>query len=189
MRLFGRECSSAERLTAAVAGELSAREWFDVETHASTCAQCADALRDAVAVDVALTRAFAPLRSRRTMLAPGRVRMALGPSPEERQPRWLRVPALFARLAEVSVAVGVVLFAVTGSVEPPSQTVAPQPRSVIHEYFRTRPPTEDIDYFRWLRLQPAARADVAADLVRLPVGGRFDVEQVETVINPSSTPR
>ena len=189
MKLFRRECSSAERLTAAVAGELSDREWSEVETHATSCADCADRLRDAVAVDIALTRAFAPLRSRRTMLAPGRVRMALGPAPEKRTSRWLRVPALFARLAEVSVAAGVVLFAVTTSVEAPSQTVAPQPRSVINEYFRSRPPTEDIDYFRWLRLQPAARADVAADPVRLPVGGRFDVEQVETVINPTSTPR
>lgn len=188
MRFFARECSSAERITSAIAGGLTAREWSEVETHASSCADCAEALRDAVAVDVALTRAFAPLRSRRTMLAPGRVRMAIGPATRERSSGWLRAPALFARLAEVSVALGVVLFAVTTSVEAPSQAVAPQPRSVIHEYFRSRPPTEDLDYFRWLRLQPATRAGVA-DPVRLPVGGRFDVEQVETVINPSSTPR
>ena len=189
MRLFGRGCSFVERTTTAVAGGLSSWERSDVEKHASACAECADALRDAVAIDVALTRAFAPLRSHRTMLAPGRVRVALGPAPEERSSRWLRAPAVFARLAEVSVALGVVLFAVSTSVEAPSGSVAPQPHSVIREYFRSQPPSEDIDYFRWLRLQPAERAGAAVDLVRLPVGGRFDVEQVETVINPTSTPR
>jgi hypothetical protein len=187
MKLFHRGCTFAEHSYTARARELSPRDRLDLERHARSCAECADALSASAAVDAALERAFAPLRERRTSLAPGRVRMALGPARVERPAlTWLRVPALFARMAEVSVALGVTIFAVTGTFD--QQAASPQPASVIHEYFRSQPPLDDINYFRWLRLQPAPAPDVRQN-VRYPAGGRFDVEQVEIVINPTSTPR
>ena len=117
---------------------------------------------------------------------------ALG-SRREEPTTWLRAPALFARFAEVSVALGVALFALTGSVE--QQTAAPAPHSVIRDYFRAQPPVDDtsIDYFRWLRAQTAAAGApvIVRSTVRLPAGGRYDVEveQVEIVTNPTATPR
>jgi hypothetical protein len=186
MKLFTRGCS--EHLPyAAATGELSLRERLDLEVHATTCLDCTDALRDGAILDRALHLAFAPLAQRRAALAPGRVRLALGPAATTRR-SLLRAPALIARLAEVSVAVGIALFAMTGTIEEPQAVVDAAPHSVIQDYFRSLPPRDDIDYFRWLRLQPAPSAE-RADPVRLPVGGRFDVEPAEIVTRTTSTPR
>ena len=187
MRLFTQGCRSAQVSYVSAMGEMTIRERLDLETHAATCPDCADALRQARRVDRALRLAFAPLAERRAILSPGRVRMAVGPA-ARRRADWLRAPAFFARLAEVSVAVGVALFAITGTVEEPRATVDPVPHSVIQDYFRSLPPRDDINYFRWLRLQPAPAAE-RADPVRLPVGGRFDVEPDEIVTRSTSTPR
>jgi len=192
MRIFARDCTSVVPYAGAT-GSLSVRERLDLEAHAATCLDCAEALRDAVAIDRALERAFAPLRSQRAAVAPGRVRLAALGSRREEPTTWLRAPALFARFAEVSVALGVALFALTGSVE--QQTAAPAPHSVIRDYFRAQPPVDDtsIDYFRWLRAQTAAAGApvIVRSTVRLPAGGRYDVEveQVEIVTNPTATPR
>jgi len=187
MRVFTQGCPDARVSYASAIGEMTIRERLDLEAHAATCVECADALREARLVDRALRLAFAPLAERRAILAPGRVRMALGPTAARSRAGWLRAPAFFARLAEVSVAVGVALFAITGTVEEP-RAVDPVPHSVIHDYFRSLPPRDDINYFRWLRLQPAPAAE-RADAVRLPVGGRFDVEPDEIVTRSTSTPR
>jgi hypothetical protein len=188
MRLFSRGCETWQLPYAAAVDGLPLRERFDLEAHAATCPECADALRNAGAVNSALETAFAPLRESRAMLAPGRVRLALGPRPIRRA--WLRAPAFFGRLAEVSVMIGVTMFAVTGTFENPQQTIAPEPRSVIEEYFRSQPPPTDdlIDYFRWLRLHPAP-SENRRDVVHYPVGGRFDIEPAEIVTNRTSTPR
>ena len=66
---------------------------------------------------------------------------------------------------------------------------------MIRDYFRAQPPVDDtsIDYFRWLRAQTAAAGApvIVRSTVRLPAGGRYDVEveQVEIVTNPTATPR
>jgi hypothetical protein len=182
-----RGCPSAQMSYVSATGEMTIRERLDLETHAAACPECADALREARRVDRALRAAFAPLAERRAILAPGRVRMALGPT-APRRANWLRAPAFFGRLAEVSVAVGIALFAITGTVEEPRSTANPVVHSVIQDYFRSLPPRDDINYFRWLRLQPAPVAQ-RADPVRLPVGGRFDVEPDEIVTRSTSTPR
>jgi hypothetical protein len=164
------------------------RDRFDIETHAASCPECAAALQDAHSVDTALRRAFAPLRERRATLAPGRVRLALNSRRVERSTLF-RVPRFFGRLAEVSVMVGVTLFVIGGSVEYP-QSVAPQhPRSVIQEYFRRQPPTNEIDYFRWLRLNRIDDASIVSDPVRFPDGGRYDFDPVEFVQAPTASPR
>ncbi len=188
MRLFARGCGRSQIPYIAVAEGLPIRDRLDLEAHAATCAECAEALRGAHSVDHALRGAFAPLRERRAMLAPGRVRLALGSTRLDRS-TWFRLPAFFGRLAEVSVMVGVTLFVIGGSFEVPRQTVAPQPRSVIESYFRTLPPSDEaIDYFRWLRLQAPPSVDTR-DAVRLPVGGRYDVDQHEVVATRAAAPR
>jgi hypothetical protein len=187
MRLFARGCGLSQLPYTATAEELSIRDRLDLETHAASCPDCSDALRDAYSVDFALRRAFAPLREERVMLAPGRVRLALGSRSVERSTLF-RVPRFFGRIAEVSVMVGVTLFVIGGSVEYP-QSVAPQePRSVIQEYFRKQPPTDEISYFRWLRLTHGEQARTVSDPVRLPVGGRYDFDPVEFLKAPTASP-
>ena len=115
--------------------------------------RCADALRNGRPVDAALRSAFAPLRERRTIIAPGRVRLAVAPRSLPVSP-WLRAPRIFGRLFEASVMVSVTLFAVGSSLE--SSTVQAPPmtptHSVVQDYFRAQPPTNERDYLRWLRL-------------------------------------
>ena len=52
---------------------------------------------------------------------------------------------------------------ITGTVEEPRVTADPVPHSVIQDYFRSLPPRDDINYFRWLRLQPAPAPQDSAD--------------------------
>ncbi|TMC78453.1 MAG: hypothetical protein E6J15_02570, partial [Chloroflexi bacterium] len=98
-----------------------------LETHAMTCSECADALRNGRPVDTALRGAFASLRERRTIIAPGRVRLAVGLTTATPS-RWLLAPRFFGRLTEVSVMLAVTVFAVGSSLEPstrPSSSLAP----------------------------------------------------------------
>src|SRR4029077_20028563 len=105
MRLFSRGCESREAAYLVGADRLDARERVALEAHAASCVDCADALRNARPVDIALRGAFAPLRERRTTIAPGRVRLAVGPRSAAATNAWLRAPRFFARLVEVSVMV------------------------------------------------------------------------------------
>jgi hypothetical protein len=187
MKLFWRGCESWQLPYAAASDGLSARERMDLEQHAATCAECADALRNAGAVDTMLRTAYASFQERRALLAPGRVRLAVAPRPVRRS-AWLRAPAFFARVAEVSVMFGVTLFALGGTIEAPQQAVPSPTHSVIQEYFRSQPPTDEIDYFRWLRLARPDSAAIVRDPAHLPVGGRFDVEPAE-IIKASTSPR
>ncbi len=191
MKLFSRGCESREAAYLVAAERLGARERIALEAHAASCAECADALRNSRHVDAALRGAFAPLRERRTIIAPGRVRLAVGPRATAATNPWLRAPRFFARLAEISVMVGVTLFAVGSSMDfstrqPPSSTA---PRSVVQGYFRVQPPLGEIDYVRWLRLLKADASSSVADPTRLPVGGRFDYEPVEIAKDPGASPR
>ena len=192
MRLFTHGCASLESAYLAGAGRLPASDRIGLEAHAATCAECADALRNSRPVDAALRGAFAPLREQRTIIAPGRVRLAVGPrATPPPASRWLRAPRIFARLAEVSVMVGVTLFAVGTSLDPstrPSTSITPT-HSVVQEYFRSQPPLGDIDYVRWLRLVKADASSTATDQTRLPMGGRFDYDPVEYAKSLGVDPR
>jgi hypothetical protein len=190
MRLFSRACESRQTAYLAAADRLAPRERIALEMHAASCADCADALRNGRPMDVALRSAFAPLRDRRTIVAPGRVRLVVG-SPAIRDDRWVRVPRFFGRLTEVSVMVGVTLFAV-GSSLGPSTTQSPTgavTQSVVQAYFRAQPPIDDIEYLRWLRLGRADGSATASDITRLPMGGRFDGEPIEIQKGSGAAPR
>jgi hypothetical protein len=190
MKFFSRGCESRQAAYLVGADRLGARERIELEVHAASCVECADALRNGRPVDVALRGAFAPLRERRTMIAPGRVRLAVGPRSAAATNLWLRAPRLFARLAEVSVMVGVTLFAVGTSLDPSTQPSSLTPtQSVVREYFRAQPPLGDIDYVRWLRLVKADASSTVSDSTRLPMGGRFDYDPVEYARGPGATPR
>jgi anti-sigma factor RsiW len=190
MRLFARGCESRQAAYLVRAAGLGARERMALETHAMTCSECADALRNGRPVDTALRGAFASLRERRTIIAPGRVRLAVGLT-RTTPSRWLLAPRLFGRLTEVSVMLAVTVFAVGSSLEPSTQpsSLTP-PYSVVQEYFlHQRPPLDEIDSFRWPRL---VRPDVSAtvsDAPRLPSGGRFDSDPIEILKTPSGSPR
>lgn len=191
MKVFSRGCDSRQAAYLVAADRLGARERIALETHAASCAGCADALRSARPVDAALRGAFAPLRERRTIIAPGRVRLAVGPRATGATNPWLRAPRFFGRLAEVSVMVGVTLFAVGSSLDF-STHAAPSsaaPRSVVQDYFRSQPPVREIDYVRWLRLVKPDDSSSVADPTRLPAGGRFDFDPIEIARDPGSSPR
>ncbi|HKC91458.1 MAG TPA: hypothetical protein VKE23_09050 [Candidatus Limnocylindria bacterium] len=191
MRLFSRSCDSRQAAYLVGVDQLSARQLIELEAHAGSCAECGDALRNSRSVDSALRGAFAPLRERRTIIAPGRVRLAVGPRRTPAKYPWLRAPHLLGRLAEVSVMVGVTLFAVGSSLSPSTQQPASttSTRPAIQQYYRGQPPVGEVDYVRWVRL---AKADVPAtvsDATRLPVGGRFDYEPAEVARAPGVLPR
>ena len=190
MKVFSRGCETRQAAYLLGADRLGARERIALEAHAASCSECADALLNSRPVDAALRRAFAPLRERRTTIAPGRVRLAVGPTRVPQTYRWLRLPRYFGRLAEVSVMVGVTIFAVGTSLGParPLTSLTPT-RSVVQEYFRGQPPLGDIEYVRWLRLVKADASTTVLDPTRLPMGGRFDYEPVEFAKGPGASPR
>jgi hypothetical protein len=189
MRLFARTCASRQAAYLAWADRPGARERIALEAHAATCIECADALRNARRVDGALRTAFSSLRERRTMIAPGRVRLAVGPRSAATNP-WLRAPRFFGRLAEVAVMVGVTLFAVSTTFDPSTPQSAPTSttRSVVQSYVRAQPALGEIDYLRWLRLNKPDDS-AASDQTRLPMGGRFDGEAAEIQKGLGASPR
>ena len=190
MKLFSRVCESRQTAYLAGTDRLDARERIALEAHAATCADCADALRNSRPVDAALRGAFAPLRERRTIIAPGRVRLAVGPRSAAATNPWLRMPRVFGRLAEVSVMVGVTLFAVGSSLGPTTSTSSlTSSHSVVQEYFRGQPPVGEVDYVRWLRLVKADASSIVADPTRFPMSGRFDYDPVEFAKGSGVLPR
>jgi len=191
MRLFGHGCEYRQAAYLAGADRLGARERIVLEAHARTCPDCADALRNGRPVDVALRGAFALLRERRTMIAPGRVRLAMGPSSGTPN-RWLPWPRLFSRLTEVSVMLAVTMFAVGSSLEPSTPPASPlsPTYSVVQEYFlHARVPLDEIDFLRWPKLVKADDSPTVSDTTRLPSGGRFDSDPVDVVRATGTSPR
>jgi hypothetical protein len=190
MRLFSRGCESRQNAYLAVAGRLGVRDRLAVEAHAATCVECADALRNGRPVDTALRGAFGPLRERRTIIAPGRVRLAVG-ARSAAPNLWLRAPRYFGRMAEVMVMLGVTLFAVGSSLEPSTRqsgSITPR-QTVILDAFYAHSPLGEIDYLRWLRLVRPDVSPSAADTTRLPMGGRFDGDPVEIQKGMGAAPR
>ncbi|TMG41789.1 MAG: zf-HC2 domain-containing protein [Chloroflexi bacterium] len=116
MTLMSRSCRIAQdQIVAVLAGSVDPRDRRALDAHAARCYRCADALRDAVATHVALGRAFAPLRAAHTLVAPGRVRLALRPAPVSRGP-FAPLFGLATRLAEGTVALGVSAFILSSAV-------------------------------------------------------------------------
>jgi hypothetical protein len=190
MNIFARGCESREAAYLSGTEPPGAGERLALEAHAASCAECADVLRNSRPVDLALRDAFAPLRERRTIIAPGRVRLAVGPAPAPATNPWLRAPRFVGRVAEVSVMVAVTIFAVTTSLEPSTRPTSIAPtHSVVQEYFRSQPPLGDIDYVRWLRLVKVNVSPDAPDPTRLPMGGRFDYDPVEVDQGSGVVPR
>ncbi len=159
-------------------GELHARARLELEAHADTCSRCDAALRDLSTISHALDRAYAPLRQRGTLLSPARVRLAARVEPKPIAP-WWRV-GFVGRLSEATMALGFAALVLGGSldlaVKPEVMPTAAAP-SVIKDYFRTQPPTEETAYVRWLRFQLRVIGADTTRAVRYPVGGQFDVEQ------------
>jgi hypothetical protein len=85
--------------------------------------------------------------------------------------------------------VSVTLFAVGSSLE--ASTVQAPPltptHSVVQDYFRAQPPSNERDYLRWLRLLKAD--DSPTITTRLPMGGRFDADPVEILKATGASPR
>src|SRR5438045_3445479 len=98
MRLFSRGCESRQAAYLVGADRLGARDRIALEAHAASCADCADALRNSRPVDAALRGAFAPLRERRTIIAPGRVRLAVARRSAAAPNPRLHGPRFFGRL-------------------------------------------------------------------------------------------
>jgi hypothetical protein len=187
MRFISGGCESREAAYLAGTDWLGARDRVALEVHAKTCVECADALRNGRPVDSALRNAFAPLRERRTIIAPGRVRLAVAPRNVPPSP-WLRAPRIFGRLIEASVMVSVTLFAVGTSLSsPPAAQPLTPTHSVVQDYFRAQPPINERDYLRWLRLLKADESPIVP--TRLPMGGRFDGDPVEFLQGPGASPR
>lgn len=175
MRLFPVACRAAEQKMADLfTGELHPRERLELEAHADGCARCDTALRDLAMISVALDRAYAPLRQRGTLLSPARARLAARVDPRPTSP-WWRV-GFVGRLSEATMALGFAALVLGGSLDLAVQpTVTPTAPSVIRDYFRTQPPTDEAAYMRWFRLH-AIVTDVTPAVV-YPIGGPFDVEQ------------
>lgn len=188
MRFFRLACRAAEQKMADLfTGELHPRERLELEAHADSCARCGLALRDLATISVALDRAYAPLRSRSTLLSPARVRLAVRAEPKPSIP-WWRV-GLVGRLSEATMALGFAALVLGGSLDlaavktdhastAPLAAAAP---SVIAEYFRAQPPAEETAYLRWLRFQLRAIGAEPTQNVRYPVGGQFDVPQFSSL--------
>ena len=170
MTPLSRSCRVAQdQIVSAVAGSLDPRERLALEAHACRCYRCGEALRDTVATHVALDRAFAPLRAAHTMVAPGRVRLAVRPAPAH--------PAGFAvlfgaarRLAEATVALGMSAFILSSAVT--DRVPAPEaPSSVQHAGNATVHVSRNVDdsqyFFRWVRI---GRYAVIDDLLDPSVG-------------------
>jgi anti-sigma factor RsiW len=178
--LFSVSCRAAEQKMADLfTGELHARERLELEAHADSCVRCDTALRDLATISVALDRAYAPLRQRGTQLSPARVRLAARATPTSSVPWWRA--GLVGRLSEATMALGFAALVLGGSLDlavKPEVTPTAAAPSVIKDYFKTQPPTEETAYVRWLRFQLRAIGADTAPAVRYPVGGQFDVEQI-----------
>ncbi len=179
MRLFSVACRAADQKMAELfTGELGVRERLDLEAHADGCVRCGAALRDLATISVALDRAYAPVRQRVTLLSPARVRLAARSEPRSTVP-WWRV-GFVGRLSETTMALGFAALVLGGSLDlavKPDITPTVAAPSVIREYFRAQPPTEETAYMRWLRFQFRSIGAETVPAVRYPVGGQFDVEQ------------
>ena len=184
MRLFSVACRAAEQKMADLfTGELHPRERLELEAHADGCVRCNAALRDLTTISFALDRAYAPLRQRGTLLSPARVRLAARVEPQSTAPWWRT--GFVGRLSEATMALGFAALVLGGSLDlavKPGPEVAPTVAapSVIKDYFKTQPPTEESAYVRWLRFQLRVIGTSSAPAVRYPVGGQFDVEQYTT---------
>ena len=158
-------------------GELHAREQLELEAHADGCARCGTALRDLAAISIALDRAYAPMRQRGTRLSPARARLAAR-TPPRPSVVWWRV-GFVGRLSEATMALGLAGLILGGSldlaVKPGAIQAAP---SVIRDYFRTQPLTNETASGRWVRAQLRAIGANAIPTPGYSVEGQVDVDEI-----------
>ncbi len=175
MRTVRMGCRVAEqRIAALVTGELDASGRLELEGHAARCNRCDEALRDAALVSTMLDRAYAPLRMRSTLLSPARVHLAVRAPEPAPAPAWSWI-RMFGRLSEATMALGFAALVLAGTLDAAILQSPVSPPSVLREYFRAQPPSDDQGYLRWMRLHTTISAD-SANPVRLPAGGIFDGE-------------
>jgi len=155
MTLLSRGCRVAQdQIVSAVAGALDQRERAALDAHTGRCLGCGEALRDAVAAHVAFDRAFAPLRGARTIVAPGRVRLAVRPAPARPGPFAMLFGAA-TRLAEATVALGISGFILAGAVadvEPAAVPASSTHRDVAAPVHVSRNADDSQFFFRWVRI-------------------------------------
>ena len=157
-------CRAAEdQLVTMKLGTLPAAEFDEMQRHLASCTRCAHTFRTFDLADSAYDSAFAKLRSRRTNVAAGRARLAA--ASERRVGLAFAIPAqlLRLRLAEATLAFGVMTLVVLGSfsVEPSSDTPpSPEPAVLITPVFAA-PQPEDPLRIRASRLK---YGDVSVDL-------------------------
>ena len=149
-------CRATEEKLAGVAlRTLATAERLDVELHISACARCARTLRALEVAGAAYDQAFARLRSRRVLIAPGRARLAAATKPRVGFAFLAPSRVLRLRLAEAAVAFGVMTLAVVGSghVEP-SRAVPPSPSQAAAVVpAAAAPQPEDSQSMRAMRLK------------------------------------
>jgi hypothetical protein len=191
MRLFPVACHAAEQKMADLfTGELHARERLELEAHAGSCARCDAALRDLSTISHALDRAYAPLRQRGTLLSPARVRLAARAEPKPLA-SWWRV-GFVGRLSEATMALGFAALVLGGSLDlavKPEAAPSVRSASVIRDYFRGQPPTNEAASLRWVRFQLRAIDPNAIPTSGYSIKGRFDVEQIQDDLLSAYGPR
>src|SRR5437667_144492 len=175
MTLMSRSCRIAQdQIVAVLAGSVDPRDRRALDAHAARCYRCADALRDAVATHVALGRAFAPLRAAHTLVAPGRVRLALRPAPAS---PFAPLFGLATRLAEGTVALGVSAFILSSAVAgmapgEPAPAPAEQSDGVAVHVSRSFDDTQF--FYRWVRIgRYAPINDLLDPSIGIPRGADF----------------
>jgi anti-sigma factor RsiW len=155
-----------------VLGTLAATERVEMERHASGCAQCARTLRGLELADSAYDRAFATVRSRRAHIAPGRARLAAATEPQVGLALTVPARLLRLRLAEATLAFGVMTLAVVGSlgVEPPRATTPSPEPAVLVAPAPAAPQPGDPERIRAARLK---YSDLSEMVVRVAPGSPY----------------
>ncbi len=152
-----------QRMSVALMSDLPRVELLEVEAHAARCRHCADALADLRATAVALSRAYAPLRSATIDLSPDRARLAArAPLPA---PLAVRVARLTTRVSEIALAAAVTAFAFVGaaSVAPRPAVVGDEQAPETLQLTRVTTRLDDATFARWLRLDRYVPPDDTID--------------------------
>jgi anti-sigma factor RsiW len=155
--------ATEDQIVRMMLGTLPVTERVDLERHLGVCARCARTLLALEAAGSAYDQAFARLRSRGVLIAPGRARLAA--ARERRVGLAIAIPAqlLRLRLAEATLAFGVMTMAVVGSlaIEPsPATPPSPEPAVLVAPAVAA-PQPEDPQRIRAARLR---YGDVSVDL-------------------------
>ena len=151
-----------EQLVQVLLGTAAVAECLEVERHVRGCARCVRILRGLERASSAYDRAFATLRARRARIAAGRARIAAATEPRVGLGLDFSGRVLRLKLAEAAVALGVMTFAVVGSLTVElSCAIAPLPSRAIRQApAAAAPQPEDPEGIRAARLKDAEVGDM-----------------------------